>query len=59
MTRIELYKARDGWRWRLMAANNKLIAEGGEAYKTKASVKRAASMLTSKFAEGFNNMVTP
>lgn len=56
---LEIYKAKDGWRWRLNAANEKLIAEGGEAYKTKSGIKRAAAMLTSKFAEGFNNMVIP
>ena len=28
-------KALDGWRWRLRAANNKIIAESGEAYVNK------------------------
>lgn len=33
--KFELYKASDGWRWRLKAANSKIIAEGGEAYKRR------------------------
>lgn len=30
--RIELYRAVDGWRWRLMSLNGKIVAESGEAY---------------------------
>lgn len=29
---FEIYKARDGWRWRAKARNGRIIAESGEAY---------------------------
>lgn len=38
---FELYKAADGWRWRLVAANNRIIADSGEAYTRKADVARS------------------
>ena len=31
----EVYKAKDGWRWRRQAANGKILAESGEAYTNK------------------------
>jgi uncharacterized protein YegP (UPF0339 family) len=30
-----VWRAKDGWRWYLMAANNRKIAESGEAYVHK------------------------
>lgn len=39
MSKYEIYKAADGWRWRLVARNGKIVASG-EAYKTKAGVLR-------------------
>jgi uncharacterized protein YegP (UPF0339 family) len=38
--RFQVYKAKDGWRWRLLAANNRQIAQG-EAYTRKADALRA------------------
>ena len=35
------YQAKDGWRWRLLAKNHKVIAESGEAYTRKRDVMRA------------------
>jgi len=37
-----VYQARDGWRWRLVAANGKIIAESGEAYVSEYNAVRAA-----------------
>lgn len=31
----EIYRAKDGWRWRLWAKNGRIIAESGEAYRSK------------------------
>ena len=31
----EIYKAKDGWRWRLWARNGRIVAESGEAYRSK------------------------
>ncbi len=32
MANLEIYKAKDGWRWRLIR-KGRIIAEGGQAYK--------------------------
>lgn len=39
--RFTVYQARDGYRWRLLAANNRLIAESGEAYTREWDAWRA------------------
>lgn len=39
--RFQVYKAKDGWRWRLLAANNRKIAQG-EAHTRKADAHKAA-----------------
>ncbi|HNH64689.1 MAG TPA: DUF1508 domain-containing protein [Thauera aminoaromatica] len=39
--KFELYRAADGWRWRLRAANRRTVADSGEAYTTRAHGKRA------------------
>ena len=39
-TRFELYQdAKGEYRWRLLATNGQIIANGGEGYKTKVSAK--------------------
>jgi len=40
--RFEVYKAADGWRWRLLAGNNKVIASG-EAHTRERDARRAAA----------------
>ena len=39
--RFVAYKAKDGWRWRLLAANHLIVAESGEAYASRAGCRRA------------------
>jgi uncharacterized protein YegP (UPF0339 family) len=39
--RFVIYPAKDGFRWRLLAANNRLIAESGEAYTRERDAERA------------------
>ncbi len=34
MVHFQIYRALDGYRWRLWAANNRIVAESGEAYNT-------------------------
>jgi uncharacterized protein YegP (UPF0339 family) len=47
--RIEYYLDTFGeWRWRLLAKNAEIIADGGEGYKTKAGVIRAIDSLLTK-----------
>lgn len=41
MHEIRYYQAEDGWRWQLIAGNNLLIAESGEAYSTEGNCKQA------------------
>ena len=38
---ITVYKAADGWRWRMKAANGRTVADSGEAYSTKRGAERA------------------
>lgn len=38
--KFELYKAKDGWRWRLLSRNGKSIAESGEAYSRKPNIHK-------------------
>lgn len=40
--RFEVYKAGDGWRWRLVAKNRKIVADSAEAYASKKNAYRAA-----------------
>lgn len=41
MSKFVVYKAKDGWRWRLQSVNGKVIAESGEAYKKRPNSKLA------------------
>lgn len=49
---IELYQAADGWRWRMIARNGRIIADSGEAYTRKASARAAVGRLTALFKAG-------
>jgi len=42
--RFQTYEARDGWRWRLLAANGRTIADSGEAYTRKPDAGRAVKV---------------
>ena len=42
MMKFEIYKDKKiQWRWRLVAKNGKIVADGGEGYYMKYNVKRA------------------
>lgn len=43
--RFEVYRARDGWRWRLIAANGRIVATG-EAHDRKRDAVRAVQRIT-------------
>lgn len=51
MTRIEVYKAADGWRWRLVHRNGQTLADSGEAYTKRWTAKRAADRFPAAVAE--------
>jgi len=40
-TTFRIYRARDGWRWRAVRANGRIVADGAEAYTRKAGARRA------------------
>lgn len=43
---IKVYPdARGGWRWRLRAANGRIVADSGEAYSGRREAMRAAQAL--------------
>ena len=43
--RMHVYEAADGWRWRLKAQNGNVIADSGQAYKSKRNATDAARMV--------------
>ena len=43
--RFDVYRSKDGWRWRLIAANGRIIAESGEAYTRERDAHRAVQMV--------------
>ncbi len=40
--KIEVYQAKDGWRWRKVGGNGKITADSGEAYSSKSGALDAA-----------------
>lgn len=60
--KFEFYHGMDGWRWRLVARNSRIVADSGEAYKKRSGVIRAINavivgMLKSVRADGRISMV--
>ena len=43
MPHILIYKARDGWRWRAVAGNGRIVAESGEAYTRRRGLMNGLS----------------
>ena len=43
--RIRVYRAKDGWRWRMTAGNSRIVADGGEAYTRRGDAARAVDRL--------------
>jgi uncharacterized protein YegP (UPF0339 family) len=50
--RFVVYLAADGYRWRLKAANNRTIADSGEAYTRKRDAVRAVEAVRQATAAG-------
>lgn len=40
---IHVYRAKDGWRWRMVRPNGRLMAESGEAYTQAFRCEQAAA----------------
>ena len=39
------YMATDGWRWRLLANNNRIVADSGEAYVNEGDCDRGIEIV--------------
>lgn len=50
--KIEMYKDAQGqWRWRIVSANGRILADSGEAYKRRHDCLRGVNVVT---GEAFN-----
>lgn len=52
--RFEVYEAKDGWRWRLRTANNRIVADSGKAYTRRRDVTRAIYQMTDQWRGAIN-----
>jgi uncharacterized protein YegP (UPF0339 family) len=50
--KIEKFQSKDGFRWRLVATNGKIIADSGEAYSSASALKRAVASVCNAFRLG-------
>jgi uncharacterized protein YegP (UPF0339 family) len=39
--RFEVYQSEDGWRWRFISSNGRIMADSGEAYASRSGAMRA------------------
>jgi len=39
--KLNIYKSRDGWRWRLLAHNGRIVADSAEAYTRSYDAKKS------------------
>lgn len=44
---MQVYRAEDGWRWRLKARNGRIVASSGERFDKKSNAIRAAETVLS------------
>lgn len=49
--RFQVYRANDGWRWRLLAGNGRIIATG-EAHTRRGDARRAITTVRRAIAAG-------
>lgn len=55
--KVEFYKSgifRKGWRWRITAANNKIIAASTESYKNKSSCEDNLNVIYHQLRSYYN-----
>lgn len=50
--KFEIYKAADGWRWRLKAANGEIVASG-ESYKNKGDCVTCVETIQANAADAY------
>jgi len=47
--KIEVYRTSEGWRWRVVARNGRIMATGHEAYNNMKDARRTARKVTRRF----------
>jgi uncharacterized protein YegP (UPF0339 family) len=53
--KLEIYRdGRREWRWRLRAANGRIVADSGEGYRRRASVYRAIECVRALLSDDVN-----
>ena len=55
LCKIEVYEAKDGFRWRLISRNGKVTADGGEAYARKPSPRVISMKIHNASMEAFKH----
>lgn len=54
MTKVQIYEDLEGqWRWRAVAANGRIIADGAEGYDSAENVARAIKTVVEFFTDTF------
>lgn len=51
--RFDVYEAKDGWRWRAIAGNNRIVADSAESYDSNYNVNRALRTFRHDVAEEY------
>lgn len=41
--RLDIYRAEDGWRWRIVARNGRIVADSAESYRRRVDCVRMAT----------------
>jgi uncharacterized protein YegP (UPF0339 family) len=50
--KIEKFQSKDGFRWRLLATNGRIIADSAEAYSSASALRRAVESVRNAFRMG-------
>lgn len=53
--KIKPYEAEDGWRWRMVAPNNRIVADGAQAYASPQNLDRAIAKFEAELGLGMVN----
>lgn len=48
--KVEVYKSKDGWRWRIRHNNGRILADSGEAYARRTRMMRMFSRMLGDLA---------
>lgn len=51
--KLVTWKALDGWSWRMVAPNGRIVAESGEAYSRRSGCIKAVERLVEVIRDGF------